>query len=77
MFAFNLRFGVATTPPQRTAYDELFRKLRAVRDQLFPKDDAPLAIGAPVHSHPEWAREFFSGMDLKEIQEKKPLTPGR
>ena len=76
MFAFNLRFGVATTPSQRSAYDELFTKLRAVRDQLFPKDDAPLAIGAPVHSHPEWAREFFSGMDLNEIQEKKPLTPG-
>jgi hypothetical protein len=76
MFAFNLRFGVATTPSQRTAYDELFTKLRAVRDQLFPKDDAPLAIGAPVRSHPEWAREFFSGMALDEVQEKKPLMPG-
>ena len=77
MFAFNLRFGVASTPSQRTAYDELFTKLRAVRDQLFPKDDAPVAIGAPVRSHPEWAQEFFSGMDLNEIQEKKPLTPGK
>jgi hypothetical protein len=77
MFAFNLRFGVATTPSQRVAYDELFTKLRAVRDQLFPKDDAPLAIGAPVHPHPEYAREFFSGMDLDEIQQKKPLAPAR
>jgi hypothetical protein len=77
MFSFNLRFGVATTPSQRNAYDELFTRLRALRDQLFPQDDAPMAIGAPVHPHPESARDFFSGMDLNEIQQKKPLTPAK
>jgi len=75
MFSFNLRFDVASTPRQRNAYDELFTKLRALRDQLFPRDDAPMAIGAPVPPHPEWATEFFSGMKLDEIQQKKPLTP--
>jgi hypothetical protein len=75
MFEFNLRFGVATTPRQRTAYDDLFPKLRALRSQLFPRNDAPIAMGAPEHPHPEWAERFFSGMDLDEIQQKKPLTP--
>ena len=77
MFSFNLRFAPATAPAQRTAYDELFTKLRALRDQVFPQDDAPMVIGAPIHLHPEWAREFFSGMDLDEIQQKKPLTPAK
>jgi len=34
-----------------------------------------MAIGASVPPHPEWATEFFSGMKLDEIQQKKPLTP--
>jgi hypothetical protein len=77
MYSFNLRFGVATTPAQRTAYDELFTKLSALRNQLFPQDDAPLAIGTPIHTHPESAMDFFSGMDIDEIQQKKPLTPAK
>jgi hypothetical protein len=77
MYSFNLRFGVATTPRQRTAYDELFTKLRALRDQVFPQDEAPVVIGAPIHPHPESATEFFSGMDLSEIGQKKPLTPAK
>ena len=60
---------------QRAAYDDLFPKLRALRTQLFPQNNAPIAIAAPEHPHPEWAEKFFSGMDLDEIQQKKPLTP--
>jgi hypothetical protein len=75
MYSFNLRFAPATTPRQRNAYDELFTKLRSLRDQVFPQDDAPVAIGLPVHLDPASAREFFSGMDLNEVQQKKPLTP--
>jgi hypothetical protein len=77
MYSFNLRFAPAATPPQRNAYDEIFTKLRALRDQVFPQDDAPVVVGTPVHSHPEWATDFFSGMDLNEIQQKKPLTPAK
>src|SRR5262249_59999208 len=72
MYAFNLRFGVADTPRQRMAYDELFPKLRALRDQLFPQDDSPMTIGAPVPPHPESARAFFSRMDLAELPQKNP-----
>jgi len=77
MFSFNLRFGVAGTPSQRNAYDELSSKLRALRNRLFPHDDAPMAIGAPAKSHREWAQEFFSRMNLDELKQKKPLTPSK
>jgi hypothetical protein len=75
MFEFNLRFGVAQTPRQRAAYDEVFSKLRALQGQIFPQKNAPIPIVAPEHTHPEWATDFFSGMDLDEIRQKKPLTP--
>jgi hypothetical protein len=75
MQAFNLRFGVAETPSQRTAYDRLFRDLRTLRDQLIPADAPPTEIEPPQDSHPEWATEFFSGMDPDEIRDRKPLTP--
>jgi hypothetical protein len=34
-----------------------------------------MAMGTPEHLHPESAERFFGGMDLDEIQQKKPLTP--
>lgn len=75
MQTFNLRFGVASAPPQRTAYDELFTRLRAVRDQLFAGMEAPDAIQAPETLHPEYAESFFGSMEDQDLEEKKPLTP--
>jgi hypothetical protein len=75
MFEFNLRFGVARTPRQLTAYEELFPNLCTLRSQLFPQNNAPTAIAPPENRHPEWAKGFSSGMDLNEVQQKKPLTP--
>ena len=75
MQTFNLRFGVASTPRQRAAYDELFSRLRGLRAELFPAGDAPDAMQPPGEFHSEWAEAFFSGMTLEDLQEKKPLTP--
>ncbi len=68
MNAFNLRFGAATTPVQREAYDSLYPKLVELRNQIAPA----LAAAAPTKTTGEEPGEFFSGMDYKDLQKRAP-----
>ena len=52
--------SVSPQRQQRTAYDKLFTNLRALRGQVFPKDDPPMAIGLRTR-YPEWAKRVLLG----------------
>jgi hypothetical protein len=74
MKAFNLRFGVASTPRQRQAYSELFPLLRALRDEVrrgMPAD-LPEPPSKPMDNQ---APEFFSAMDLEQLEKARPKLP--
>ncbi|WP_165246854.1 hypothetical protein [Paludisphaera soli] len=62
MNSFNLRFGVAETPDQQAAYQQLYPMLTALRDQLQAPASNPYGpqAGRP---DPSQAKSFFSGMD--------------
>jgi hypothetical protein len=68
MNAFNLRFGVATTPQQRAVYQSLHPKLRTLRDQVAP---AHAASATPTTSTTA-AEDLFSGMSYDDLQKKAP-----
>lgn len=72
MHTFNLRFGPANTPPQRTAYSELFPTMDGVRDRLLADlrlEDRP-SPGSKAQPH-----DFFSAMGDEYIEGKKKPTP--
>ena len=64
MDAFNLRFGQATTPRQRTLYQELYPKLVALWAEV-----APILAGLSVRQPQATAvADFFSKMDYRDLQ---------
>ena len=71
MSAYNLRFGEATTPAQRSAYNSLYPKLVELRDEVAPA----LAGAPPVKSQGAAVGDFFSGMDYQDLQKKAPPPP--
>jgi hypothetical protein len=71
MRAFNLRFGVASTPQQRQIYDSLYPKLVALRDEITRSLEGT-ARPSPSGSEPG---EFFSGMSYQDLEKKAPLPP--
>ncbi len=73
MNAFNLRFGVASTPQQRQAYDALFPRLVALRNQVAPAL-ASTSTPAQAPSGSE-AHDFFSGMSYQDLKKKAPTPP--
>jgi hypothetical protein len=68
MNAFNLRFGVASTPQQRKAYDALYPMLVNLRNQIAPAL-ASASSTAPTGTE---AHDFFSGMSYQDLQKKAP-----
>jgi len=68
MTAFNLRFGVATTPRQREVYSALFPKLVQLRNEIAPA----LATSAPTKTSGTAPEDFFSGMSNNDLQKKAP-----
>lgn len=68
MVAFNLRFGPATTPQQREAYNALFPKLAALRDKVA---QAPADESNPEPST-AGAEDFFSAMSLDDLKKQSP-----
>jgi hypothetical protein len=68
MTAFNLRFGVASTPQQREIYSTLYPKLVQLRNEIAP---ALATSAAPKTSGTE-AEDFFSVMSDKDLQKKAP-----
>ncbi|MGC8644358.1 MAG: hypothetical protein ACP5XB_31230 [Isosphaeraceae bacterium] len=73
MNAFNLRFGVASTPDQKQAYDQLYPKLVDLRNEVGP------ALAATTSSTPASKGtepgDFFQGMTYKDLQKKAPPPP--
>jgi hypothetical protein len=63
MHSFNLRFGVAQTPIQEAAYDQLYPRLVALRDSLYKGGSAPPTPFAAAQPNPAQAKQFFSGME--------------
>lgn len=68
MHTFNLRFGVAKTPIQEAAYDQLYPRLVALRDQIYGQGAAPPQQPfAAAKPNPSQAKQFFSGMDYSHF----------
>jgi hypothetical protein len=61
MHAYNLRFGVATTPQQRQAYQRLFEILGQTRDQILA--EARIDSQAPAPTNPTSATNFFQKLN--------------
>lgn len=72
MHAFNLRFGPATTPAERITYRQLFEILDQTRDKIISavKLDSP-----PPSAKPEQVGDFFSSMNMDQLQGKNPPAP--
>ncbi len=68
MTAFNLRFGVASTPQQRQIYNALYPKLVQLRSEIAP---ALATTAAPRISGAE-PEDFFAVMSDKDLQKKAP-----
>jgi hypothetical protein len=66
MHSFNLRFGVAKTPEQEAAYDQLYPLLVQLRDQSQSPAPSPISAQAPP-LNPKSATTFFSGMDFSHF----------
>jgi hypothetical protein len=73
MNAFNLRFGVASTPTQKQVYDELYPKLLALRNEVGPALAATAASTSP--SKGTEPHDFFQGMTYQDLQKKAPAPP--
>jgi hypothetical protein len=78
MHSFNLRFGVAKTPEQESAYDQLYPMLVTLRDQSQAQGPNPITQQQPLN--PGQATAFFSGMDYSHFQQQPsphgPPAPG-
>jgi hypothetical protein len=69
MNSVNLRFGVANTPAQKQAYNALYPKLVALRDQVGP---ALAASSSPSAATGTEAHDFFSGMSYEDLKKRAP-----
>jgi hypothetical protein len=72
MSAYNLRFGLAKTEPQRAAYNQLYPMLIRLRDETAPA----LASSPPLKGDPAAVGEFFSGMSNAKSKVAPP-QPGQ
>lgn len=68
MMAFNLRFGVASTPKQREIYNALYPKLVQLRNEIAP---ALASSAAPKVSNTE-PEDFFSVMTENDLHKRAP-----
>jgi hypothetical protein len=75
MHSFNLRFGVAKTPEQESAYDQLYPMLVALRDQAYAGGPTNVAQGPPPN--PKAVTSFFSGMDYSHFQPQADPHTGK
>jgi hypothetical protein len=72
MKAFTLRFGVATTPAQQYVYNDLYPRLRQLRDQIGAGGSRP---SVPPPAQPGFdprPGNFFSSMDYQDLTNPPP-----
>jgi hypothetical protein len=75
MHAYNLRFGVATTPQQRQAYQRLFEILKQTRDQILA--EAQIDSQTPTPTNPRSATNFFQKLNENRSRAgASPQPPG-
>jgi hypothetical protein len=72
MSAFNLRFGVATTPRQREVYRTLYRQLVDLRNEVSPNTGVVATIMSIPGSVSSWIQSFFSGMSYDDLRKIAP-----
>jgi hypothetical protein len=70
MHTFNLRFGPATSGRQRQVYNELFPILDQTRNRIL--GEAKLDETANGKANKGKLHDFFSAMDMENIEGKKP-----
>ncbi len=68
MTAFNLRFGVASTPEQRQIYSMLYSKLAQLRNEIEPA----LATSVAPKINGEEPEDFFAVMNERDLQKRAP-----
>ena len=73
MHTFNLRFAPATTPRQRMVYNELYPILAQTRDRII--SEAKLDNNVTDMAGKAKPHDFFSAMDLDQIEGKKKVPP--
>jgi len=73
MHVYNLRFGVATTPEQRQAYQQLFAILDQTRDQILA--EAKLNRSATEPANPKAATDFFQDVEKGRSSRRAPARP--
>jgi hypothetical protein len=71
MSAYNLRFGEASTPVQKTAYNAIYPKLVELRAEVAPA----LAGAPPPQTKGTEVGDFFSAMDYQDLKKKAPARP--
>jgi hypothetical protein len=71
---FNLRFGVAKTPEQEDAYDQIYPLLVQLRDQAQAQNQGPSPVAAAQAPlpNPRGAMSFFSSMPYSQLQQPGP-----
>jgi len=75
MHTYNLRFGPATTPKQRQAYDRLFEIIDQTRDQILA--EAKLDDKTAAKLDPSAATDFFQKLDKGRSRAGVSIQPRR
>src|SRR5262249_44959439 len=73
MHAYNLRFGPATTPKERQAYQTLYETLDRTRDQIL--SEAKLESRATARSNPTHASDFFQNFGRRGTRQQAAPPP--
>ncbi|WP_165073582.1 basic helix-loop-helix domain-containing protein [Paludisphaera rhizosphaerae] len=72
MNAFNLRFGVASTPRQREVFNVLYRQLLQLRDEVNPPGGFMAAVANAPGAMSSWVQSFFTGMSYDDLRKAAP-----
>jgi hypothetical protein len=77
MHAYNLRFDPATTPKQRSVYQELYPLLAAARDKMMGKPGDAITNNTPPPPPPvDNPTALFQGIDASHLNPPPP-PPGK
>jgi hypothetical protein len=75
MHAFNLRFGPATTPEQKRAYERLFEILDEARDRILAEAKVEDTTGATKQADPRRVIEVLQKFDQMRPKGEAPRPP--